>query len=329
MRTGLFLTPGAARTAYQVGAAAAIVDAGVDLDVVAASSVGALNGAFVATGQVERLVELWSSWTGADIFGVDWPAVLRGGVLWAPNLLHNRPQREQVIDRHLAEDRLLPGVRFRINLANLTTGEAPVLEWPGAPLPLAEAVNASVAVPAAIAPVDALGDQWADGLTVDGFPLEAALLATGVERAFVVGVAPRTPAQSRQGNAVRALLRAAEWNQYSETWLGLERTAARNRALAAWAADRAAAEAAIADVVDDGEVRDRLLAEVDRVYGDPRLAYGRTEVEIVTVLPDDEIEMFFTDYDPARSRRLVELGRRDAERALDRLSPLAAGPGGR
>jgi predicted acylesterase/phospholipase RssA len=319
VRTGLFLTPGAARSAYQVGAAQGLLAAGVVPDVVAASSVGALNGAFVATGQVDRLAALWSTWTDADIFGVDWAALVRGGVLWAPNLLHNRPQRRDVIDRHLSDDRLRPGVRFRVDLADLTTGEAPVFEWPGAPLPLADGVNASVAVPGAIAPVEALGDQWADGLTIDGFPLEAALLVTGVERAFVLGVAPRHPSSAPQANVLRAVLRAAEWNQYSETWLGLERTEARNRVLRAWAADRAAAVAAVEEEVGDADLRARLLAEVDRVYGDPALAYGRREVEVVPVLPDEEIEMFFTDYDPARSRRLLDLGRRDAERAVAAL----------
>lgn len=316
MKTGLFLAPGAARTAYQVGAAKALVDAGIRFDVVAASSVGSLNGAFIATDQADRLVALWSSWTNSDIYGVDWSALLRGAVLWAPNLLHNRPQREQVIDPYLDEGRLLAGTRFRINLADLTTGDAPVFEWPGAPLPLAAAVNASVAVPAAIAPVPALGVQWADGLTIDGFPLEATLLRAGIDRAFVIGVAPRTTRSVVPSNAVRAVLRAAEWNQYSETLLGLERAAGRNHVLRAWAADRAAAKAAVLDVIDDPTVRDRLLDEIDRIYGDHELSYQREAVEVVTVLPEQEIEMFFTEYDPARSRRLLDLGRIDAERVL-------------
>lgn len=321
MTQGLFLTPGAARTAYQVGAAQALVEAGVRFDVVAASSVGALNGAFIATGQLDRLVELWSSWTDADIFGVDVAALVRGAFFWSPNLGHNRPQREHAIDPHLDERRLLPGVRFRINLADLTTGAAPVLEWPGAPVSLAAGVNASVAVPALIQPAELLGHQWADGLTVDGFPLEAALLATGVDRAFVLGVAPRRPSDVRPANAARAMLRAAEWNQYSETLLGLRRAEATNDAVRAWAADRAAAAAAVHDEVTDPDLQDALLAVVDRVYGDDDLGYGRREVELVTILPDEEIEMFFVSYDPDRSRRLLEQGRRDARRVLDDLGP--------
>jgi hypothetical protein len=77
--------------------------------------------------------------------------------------------------------------------------------------------------------------------TIDGFPLEAAILSTGVERASVLGVAPR-----------------------------------------------------------------------------------RREVKLIAILPDEEIEMFFVSYELERSKRLLDLGRRDARRVLDDLGP---GPG--
>src|SRR5215208_6378954 len=170
MRLGVFLTPGAARTAYQVGAVQALIEeGGLRFDVIAASSVGSLNGAFAATGQIDRLAELWSGWTTSDIMGVDFRAIFRGALLWAQNLMHNRPQKERVIDQYISSDALLPGVRFRFNLANLTDGGQQIFEWPGAPIPLPEGLQASVAVPAAIRPQKALGMQWADGLTVDGF----------------------------------------------------------------------------------------------------------------------------------------------------------------
>jgi NTE family protein len=237
VRIGLFLTPGAARAAYQVGAVQELVRSGIRFDVVGASSVGTLNAAFVATGQVERLAELWAGWRTADIAGIDWVEMLRGALLRSRNLMHNRPQKERVIDAHLDDVPLLPGVRLRFNLANLTTGGQEVVEWPDGPMPLVEGVNASVAVPGAIRPVEALGAQLADGLTVDGFPLESVLLEVGLDRAFVVGVAPRAPIDRRVRNPYQALLRAVEWNQYSETLLGLE----RSRRLIEWGRRDAAA----------------------------------------------------------------------------------------
>jgi len=317
--TGLFLTPGAARTAYQVGAVQELVHAGTRFDVIAASSVGTLNGAFVATGQVDLLASLWASWRTSDITGADWPELLRGGVLWARNLMHNRPQKH-VLDEHLAHAPLLPRVRLRFNLANLTTGGQDVVEWPPGPVPLPDGVNASVAVPGAIRPAEIGGEQVVDGLVVDGFPLEELLLSTGVDRAFVVGVAPLAPIDRPVRSAYASLLRAVEWNQYGETLRGLESAERVNALVRSWAEDRRAAEDAVTRLPVEEAVRERLLVEIARTYDEAGFPYARGPVEIVPVLPAEEIAMFFVAYDPQRSRRLLEQGRRDARAALDRLA---------
>lgn len=319
MRLGVFLTPGAARAAYQVGAVQALIrEGGLHFDIVAASSVGSLNGAFAATGQVDRLAELWAGWRTRDIAGVDWGALVRGGVWWAPNLMHNRPQKERAIDPYVDEAKLLPGVRFRFNLADLTDGEAEIFEWPGGPIPLAEGVNASVAVPGAIRPAEALGRQWADGLTIDGFPIEALALATGIDRLFVLGVAPRTPERRRARTIYGVLLRALEINQFSETQLGLERAEAVNAEIRRWRDALDAVREALGAVAEP-ELRAELLAEAERIHRTAEFPYGRGPVEIVPILPERPIRMFFTSYSPARSRALLEAGRRDAMRVLAAL----------
>lgn len=320
MKTGLFLTPGAARTAYQVGAVKALMtEGGLRFDVIAASSVGALNGAFAAMGEIDRLEQLWAGWKPRDIMGVDWAALVRGAIFWAPNLMHNRPQQEQVIDRFISGERLQPGIRFRINLANLTDGVQEVFEWPGAPLSLPDAVQASVSVPAAIRPFESLSKQWADGLTVDGFPLERLLLETGVDRAFVVGVAPRVADERRCRTVYHVLLRAAEWNQYSENLVGLQRAEAVNALIRSWSDDRTAVEQVVRDSVVDPDLRAELLADVAEAYREVTFPYARREVEIISVLPKHEIRMFFTAYRPARSRALLDQGRRDALRVIAEL----------
>lgn len=319
MKQGLLLTPGAARAAYQVGAVEVLVrEGGLRFDVIAASSVGALNGGFVATGQVERLAELWGGWRTRDILGPDWATLLRGAVLWAPNLMHNRPQKEKVIEPHLQESRLLPGVRFRFNLANLTSGGQDVFEWPGAPMPLAEGVNASVAVPAAIRPAEMLNSQYADGLTIDGFAAEALIFGTGIERLFVVGVAPRSPDTSKLRTAYGVMLRAMEANQYSETTLGLRRAEETNTVIRSWEDDRRRTEEALSSVPDP-EKRKALLEEAARVYDGAGFPYSRPAVELIPILPERSTPMFFTNYLPRRSRALLEEGRRDARRILEEL----------
>lgn len=319
MTVGLFLTPGAARAAYQAGAIQVLVqESKIQFDVIAASSVGALNGAFLATGQVDQMIQEWSRWRTRDVVRVDWKGLVRGALWWAPSLMSNEPEKA-VITRYLDESRLLPGVRLRINLANLDTGEQEFFEWPGSPMGLADAVCASVAVPVAIPPARALASQWADGLTVDGFPLEPLLLETGVERAFVVGVAPRTPRSGRYRNPFRVLLRALEWNQYSETLVGLDRATALNERAKSWAALGQEAATAVHELVPDGTDGERLLGEFRTILEQAQFPLRRQHVEIVPILPETETRMLFGDFRPARSWALIEQGRQDARRVLAAL----------
>ncbi len=325
MKTGLFLTPGAARGAYQAGAAQVLVqEGGIHFDVVATCSVGSVNGAFVATGQVDQLVEVWANWRTRDVVRVDWRALLRGAFWWATSLMTNQPEKD-VIQRHVHESRLRPGVRFRLNVADLVSGEQEILEWPGSPVPLAEGVEAAVAVPVVIPPVDFDGAQWVDGLTIDGFPLEQLLLETGVDRAFVVGVAPHTASDERYRNPLKVLLRAVEWNQFSETVVGLQRSEAVNQRTAAWAELRQRLEDEVASAVADPQLRAEAMAELDRRFDDVAFPYRRGAVQVVPILPERETRMLLGDFRPRRSRALIEQGRRDARRALAALADAQTG----
>jgi predicted acylesterase/phospholipase RssA len=317
--TGLFLTPGAARTAYEAGAVHALItEGGIQFDVIGTCSAGAINGSFVATGQVDELVEQWSSWSDRDILGVDFAGLFRGAVLWAPSLMHNRPQRQGIIDRFIAGKPIAEGVRFRTNLANLTTGRSDVLEWPGSPVPLAEGVDAAVAVPALVRPKKIGGMQYADGLTIDGCPLEEVLLCTGVERAFVVGVAPQARRTDEPSAPLAVALAAAEWNQYTETTRALAEAARTNARAERWRHAHANARDAALASTDAGERRDALLEAVDAAF--ERHNRGRRgPVEIVPILPDHHTKMFFGSFRPERSRALIEDGRRDARAVLARL----------
>src|SRR5437588_5628119 len=162
MKLGLYLTPFAALTAYEVGAVQALVkEGGLFFDVIAGCSAGSLNGAFTAMGQVDQLDKLWSSWHTSDVLGIDWVALLRGAVFWAPSLLQEQPLLH-VVDQYIDAKRLLPGVKFRINVANLTKGNQEILEWPGESLALEDGMKASVSVPVAAPPYEFQGMQWAD-----------------------------------------------------------------------------------------------------------------------------------------------------------------------
>lgn len=86
--TGLILSGGGARAAYQVGVLAAIADLLGDaarnpFPVIVGTSAGAINAVGLACGAlhfgraVQRLTEVWQGFHCQDVFRSDWPGVLR------------------------------------------------------------------------------------------------------------------------------------------------------------------------------------------------------------------------------------------------------------
>ena len=68
---GLILDGGGARGAYQIGAWKALVEAGVKVNAVAGTSVGALNGALICMGDVKQAEKIWSEMTFSRVMNVD------------------------------------------------------------------------------------------------------------------------------------------------------------------------------------------------------------------------------------------------------------------
>ena len=71
MLVGLVLEGGGARGAFQIGAYRAIQEMGIEISGIAGTSVGALNGAMIAQGDVDRAYQLWSDITPAQVFRLD------------------------------------------------------------------------------------------------------------------------------------------------------------------------------------------------------------------------------------------------------------------
>ena len=67
---GLVLDGGGARGAYQIGAWKALVEAGVKFNAVAGTSVGALNGALICMGDVEKAESFWREWSVSSVMVV-------------------------------------------------------------------------------------------------------------------------------------------------------------------------------------------------------------------------------------------------------------------
>lgn len=318
MTTGVFLTPGASRTAYQVGALHELVTTtDITFDVVAASSVGTLNGAIAIMHDTEQLVEIWSDWERSEVMEMKPIELLKHGIFWAPRLASNEPEHEKAIDPFVSEDRLDPDIRFRFNLANLTTGEDQTFEYPNvSDMPVRQAVGASVAVPVMFEPVTYEGEQFADGNTIDGCPLERLLLSTGVDRAFVLGVAPREPSDTPCENVYEAGMRVFDWNQHTETLRAIETGEAVNELIRAWQGEREELEEVIRSVVPAGEPQEAVLDALDEIYAESEFPYDRDPVEIVPILPEKPIDLWIGTFDPERSQELIAQGRRDARQVI-------------
>ena len=71
MKRGLVLNGGGSRGAYEIGAWQALAELGVRFDGVYGTSIGALNAALVAQGDLEGAVKLWSGITVKQIVAVE------------------------------------------------------------------------------------------------------------------------------------------------------------------------------------------------------------------------------------------------------------------
>ena len=68
---GLVLEGGGARGAYQIGAWRALAETGVKFSAVAGTSVGALNGALICMGDIDKAEHLWREVSYSQVMDVD------------------------------------------------------------------------------------------------------------------------------------------------------------------------------------------------------------------------------------------------------------------
>lgn len=116
---GLVLDGGGARGAYQIGAWKALTEAGVKINAVAGTSVGALNGALICMGDIGKAEKIWNEMTFSRVMDVDdewmeglfqkqtsireflnegWKRLKEGGVDITPlrNLIHETLDEEAI-----------------------------------------------------------------------------------------------------------------------------------------------------------------------------------------------------------------------------------------
>lgn len=161
--------------ASQVGMLRALIERGLVPDLVLGTSVGAINGAMVAshpdaTG-IERLAELWGELASSDVFGASLFAQTATLLRTRTHVHANGPLRA-LLARQLGDRRIedLP-VPFECVAASI---ERSAEQWFDTG-PLVDAVLASSAVPGLLPAVALDGEHYLDGGLVDSIPVDRAV----------------------------------------------------------------------------------------------------------------------------------------------------------
>jgi NTE family protein len=196
--TAFVLSGGGNLGAVQAGQLRALFEAGVRPDLIVGTSVGALNGAFLAgacdTDGCDALAELWRGIRRADVFPAR-PLIGLSGFLgrrssFVPDTGLRKLLNESVRFRSL-EDAPIP---LHVVACELRTGNEVLLSTGDT----IDAICASAAIPAVFPPVEIDGRTLVDGGIANNAPISHAL-DLGVDTVWVLpcGYACAIPTQPR------------------------------------------------------------------------------------------------------------------------------------
>jgi NTE family protein len=186
MTTAFVLGGGGLLGANEVGMLRALAEAGIRPDLVVGTSIGAINGAFVAAdpaGSAKRLGELWRSEAVREAFSENLfgraVRLARSGTH-----LHSIEPLRDMLDKMLpASDFADLELSFQCVAARIERASA---RWFSAG-PLVPAILASCAVPGLLPPVEVGDEHFFDGGLVDSIPVGRAV-ALGATSVYVLQV---------------------------------------------------------------------------------------------------------------------------------------------
>jgi NTE family protein len=161
---GLALGSGAARGLAHIGVIRAIEEAGLKVDVIAGTSIGALIGAVYASGQLDLLEQAFQQFDWKTIGSYFDPVFPRSGLIKGKKIAGF--VREYLSVRTFAE---LP-IPFRAVATDVRNGEEVVLGSGD----LLEAIRASISIPGILTPVHHDSRILVDGGLVDPVPVSVA-----------------------------------------------------------------------------------------------------------------------------------------------------------
>jgi NTE family protein len=183
--TAFVLSGGAALGSVQVGMLLALQEHGIVPDFVVGTSVGALNGGWIASGwdreNLLGLADLWRGLHRSDIFPTRPLAGLRGFLGRSSYLVPSSGLR-RILEDNVRIDRLEDAaVPLHVIATDVLTGQDVRLSTGAA----VDAVLASASIPAIFPPVTIDGRELVDGGLINNTPISHAI-ALGATRVWVL-----------------------------------------------------------------------------------------------------------------------------------------------
>jgi NTE family protein len=182
--TAFVLGGGGLLGAHEVGMLAALAEAGIHPDIVVGTSIGAVNGAFVAADPAKAADRLARLWQGESLRVVFSETLFGRAVRLARSGTHLHsiePLRELLADSLPVHDFAELALPFHCVAASIEDASA---RWFSTG-PLVPAVMASCAVPGLLPPVEVDGFHFFDGGLVDSIPVGRAV-ALGASTVYVL-----------------------------------------------------------------------------------------------------------------------------------------------
>ena len=175
--------------ALQVGMMYALVESGLRPGMIVGTSVGAINGVFLASRLnlpgIAEIGRLWTSLRRKDVLGVDL-GTLVGGFRGQPHHLFDASSIRRILESFVTFRRLEDApIPLNVVATALRTGEAVVLNSGDATTTLL----ASSAVPRLLPPVEIEGRLLVDGAATADVPLRQAV-SLGARELYVMSTAP-------------------------------------------------------------------------------------------------------------------------------------------
>jgi len=211
-KLALVLSGGGPRGALQVGALRALMDEDIFPDLIIGTSIGAINGAFLARygfniDTLDFIIDVWDSSARGDFAAEDFTRAMLRNLLPGVNRNSYLDQARAFYARH----GITPGLRFRdlvgpdfyVVTADISHHKLTIFgENPDDPV--LESMLASSAIPPWLPPIPINGSLYLDGGAVSDVPIDPAIQLGATELIVLDLFNPPSPTDSIRG--ARALM---------------------------------------------------------------------------------------------------------------------------